>query len=416
MFRVPTGKLLPSFLLALFALLSGCQSVQAPAPAPLVQQPLPPVASHSFAFDPDQDSVVGEVQVTEAREEDTLSDIARRFNVGYEEIVRANPDVDPWLPRAGTRIVLPTQFVLPDGPRSGIVINLAALRMYYFPPRQKGELQTVVTHPIGIGRVGWNTPLGATKVTAKRANPVWHPPASVRKEHAADGDPLPAKVPAGPDNPLGKFALNLGWPSYLIHGTNQPYGVGIRASHGCIRMYPEDIAALYDDIPVGTKVTVVNQPMLYGRRGEQIYLQSFPIFDDYPKPKQVASKGNLLVKKDTADKKSAAAKKGAAGKSQGGAAVSANKEPAKTAPAKAAATAMASTPGAAKVSPKSAVQKAEESDAIHENAELVTELAQNPRGIAVPVSHRSMSVDSYVAAARNVENRLPDSATWDGVD
>jgi L,D-transpeptidase ErfK/SrfK len=337
--------------------------------------------------------------VTEAREEDTLSDIARRFNVGYEEVVRANPTVDPWLPRAGTRIVLPTQFVLPDGPRTGIVINLAALRLYYFPPRKKGELQTVVTHPIGIGRVGWITPLGSTKVTSKRENPVWNPPASVRREHAADGDPLPARVPAGPDNPLGKYAMNLGWPSYLIHGTNQPYGVGIRASHGCIRMYPEDIAALYDDIPIGTKVTVVNQPMLYGRRGEQVYLQSFPVFDDYPKPKQAISAGNLRMKKE------------AAAKNQRVAAA-----PAKIANGKAAAAAGASAPRANAVSPKSAVQKAEESDAIHENAELVTELAQNPRGIAVPVSHRPMSIDSYVATARTVENRVPDRATWDGVD
>jgi L,D-transpeptidase ErfK/SrfK len=336
------------------------------------------------------------VQVTEAREEDTLSDIARRFNVGYEEVVRANPTVDPWLPRAGTRIVLPTQFVLPDGPRTGIVINLAALRMYYFPPRQKGELQTVVTHPIGIGRVGWITPLGATKVTGKRENPVWHPPASVRREHAAEGDPLPAKVGPGPDNPLGKYAMNLGWPSYLIHGTNQPYGVGIRASHGCIRMYPEDIAALYHDIPVGTKVTVVNQPMLYGRRGEQVYLQSFPVFEDYPKPKQAVSAGNLRTKKGGAEKsKRVAAAKGATGK---------------------AASAPAAAPKAAGVSPKSAAQKAEESEAIHENAELVTELAKDPRGIAVPVTHRPMSIDSYVATARTVENRVPDRATWDGVD
>ena len=399
MFRLRAGSSLPFLLLLSFALLSGCQSVQTPPPAPVAQLPLPPVASHSFAFDPDRDSVVGEVQVTEARDEDTLSDIARRFNIGYEEIVRANPGVDPWLPRAGTRIVLPTQFVLPDGPRSGIVINLAALRMYYFPPRQKGELQTVVTHPIGIGRVGWSTPLGATKVTAKRENPWWNPPASVRKEHAADGDPLPAKVAPGPDNPLGKYAMTLGWPSYLIHGTNQPYGVGIRASHGCIRMYPEDIAALYHDIPVGTKVTVVNQPMLYGRRDGQVYLQSFPVFDDYPKQKQAANAGNLRAKKTAGGgKQPAAAPKAMAAKKDGKAAGG------------------SAAPGAAPVSPKSAAQKAEESDAIHENAELVTELAQNPRGIAIPVNHRPMSVDSYVATARNVENRVPDRATWDGVD
>lgn len=369
-------------MVLLLALLAGCQSIRTAEPVADVPRLLPPVATHRFQFDPDHDSVVGEVQVTQAYEEDTLSDIARRFNLGYEEIVRANPGVDPWLPRAGTPIVLPTQFVLPDAPRSGIVINLAALRLYYFPPRKKGEPQTVITHPIGIGRVGWSTPLGATKVTAKRANPVWYPPASVRREHAAEGDPLPAKVPAGPDNPLGKFALNLGWPSYLIHGTNQPYGVGIRASHGCIRMYPEDIAALYDDIPVGTKVTVVNQPMLYGKRGDQIYLQSFPVFDDYPKPKQVAYTGNLKAKKSGLDKARQDAARGVA------------------------------TPASA----QSAGQKAVQSGAIAENSALVAELARDPRGIAVPVSQQPASLDDYLATARKVENRLPERATWDGAD
>jgi L,D-transpeptidase ErfK/SrfK len=163
-------------------------------------------------------------------------------------------------------------------------------------------------------------------------------------------------------------------------------------------MYPEDIAALYHDIPVGAKVTVVNQPMLYGRRGEQVYLQSFPVFEDYPKPKQAVSAGNLRAKKSDADKnrRVTTATKAAAGKAV----------TAKT----------TASPKAAGVSPKSAAQKAEESDAIHENAELVTELAKDPRGIAVPVTHRPMSVDSYVATARTVENRVPDRATWDGVD
>jgi hypothetical protein len=306
--------------------------------------------------------------------------------------------------------------------RSGIVINLAALRMYYFPPRKPGELQTVVTHPIGIGRVGWSTPLGATKVTSKRENPVWHPPASVRKEHAADGDPLPARVPAGPDNPLGKYAMNLGWPSYLIHGTNQPYGVGIRASHGCIRMYPEDIAALYDDIPVGTKVTVVNQPMLYGRRGDQIYLQSFPVFEDYPKPKQAVYAGNLKTRKPAADKAGAKAKTAKAVAATPVAPTRSKTAAIETKAAQGRAKVAAlraddrSAPVVPAVSPKSAEQKATQSDAIAENSALVTELAQNPRGIAVPVTHQPMSVDSYVATARSVENRLPDQATWDGVD
>ena len=174
--------------------------------------------------------------------EDTLPDIARRFNLGYEEIARANPGVDPWVPGEGREIVLPTQFVLPAAPREGLVINLAQLRVFYFPKVKEGEPQTVITHPIGIGKVGWQTPEGSTKVTGKRTNPTWFPPASVRKEHKEAGDPLPSKVPPGPDNPLGAHMMTLGWPSYLIHGTNKPYGVGLRSSHGCIRFYPEDIA------------------------------------------------------------------------------------------------------------------------------------------------------------------------------
>src|SRR5690606_16303319 len=183
--------------LALATSLAGCQLAppqvsepQPPAPPPIER----PLATYEFEFDPQRDRVIGTLQVTYARHEDTLSDIARRFNLGYEEIVRANPGVDPWLPREGTAILLPTQFVLPDGPREGLVINLAALRLYYFPPRRDGEPQTVITHPIGIGMVGWSTPIGTTRITKKRKDPAWHPPASVRREHAAEGDILPARV------------------------------------------------------------------------------------------------------------------------------------------------------------------------------------------------------------------------------
>jgi L,D-transpeptidase ErfK/SrfK len=129
--------------------------------------------------------------------------------------------------------------VLPDAPRSGVVINLPAMRLFYYPPRaSKDAPQEVVTHPIGIGKVGWSTPEGRTKVTQRTKDPTWTPPLSVRREHEKNGDPLPARVPPGPDNPLGRHAMRLGWPSYLIHGTNKPYGVGMRASAGCIRLYP----------------------------------------------------------------------------------------------------------------------------------------------------------------------------------
>jgi L,D-transpeptidase ErfK/SrfK len=352
---------------ALAILVAGCKTAPPPATEPVIQHAS---ATHVFTLGNDSDTVVGRLQITHAHAEDTLPDIARRFNIGYEEIVRANPGVDPWLPREGTRIVLPTQFVLPDAPHEGIVINLPALRLYYFPPAKKGEPQTVITHPIGVGMVGWITPVGSTKVVSKRTNPVWHPPLSVRKEHAEDGDVLPATVKAGPDNPLGKYAMNLDWPSYLIHGTNQPYGVGIRASHGCIRLYPEDIAQLFDDIPVGTKVTVVNQANVYGWHNGVQYLQPYPVLDDYaPKPTaKTKAKTVAAVAVDKKDKKKTTAKAEA----------------------------------------KPVAAKADDNP-------LIAELQKNPRGIAVPVSGQ-MSLDKLLASAPEVENRLPLNATWDGVE
>jgi L,D-transpeptidase ErfK/SrfK len=193
--------------------------------------------------------LVGETQVIFARYENTFSAIGREFNLGYEEMRSANPGVDQWLPGEGTPIFLPTQSILPETPREGIVVNVPAMRLYYFTTEKAaaqgaGELLKVSSHPIGIGVEGWATPFGEAKVTQKIKDPVWYVPASIRKEHAERGDPLPSVVPAGPDNPLGEYALTLSLPSYLIHGTNKPAGVGMRSSHGCIRLYPEDIEAV----------------------------------------------------------------------------------------------------------------------------------------------------------------------------
>ena len=220
--------------------------------------------------------VVGIVQVTSAHDEDTLSDIARRYDLGYEEIVAANPGMDPWLPGEGARVVLPTQFVLPDAPREGLVLNLAAMRLFYYPGPGADEPPSVITHPIGIGREGWRTPQGTSRITEKIVQPTWTVPESVRREHAEKGEPLPPVVPPGPDNPLGEFAMRLSLPSYLIHGTNQPYGVGLRVSHGCVRLYPEDIARLFPEVPEGTRVTIVNQPYVAGWRDGQLYLEAHP--------------------------------------------------------------------------------------------------------------------------------------------
>jgi len=240
----------------------------------------PPIISDRFLLD-SQQSVIGELQIIAARDADTFVDIARTYNLGYDEIIEANPGVDPWLPGEGTPILLPTRFILPDAPREGIVINIASKRLFYFVPENEDGVRAVLTYPIGIGREGAATPLGETTVTAKGRNPVWFPTASIRREYAAEGNPLPAQVPPGPDNPLGKFVLKLGMPSYLIHGTNRPAGVGMRVSHGCVRLFPENIEHLYDLASVGTKVTIVNQPYLLVWDDEQLLFEAHaPLADD----------------------------------------------------------------------------------------------------------------------------------------
>jgi L,D-transpeptidase ErfK/SrfK len=225
--------------------------------------------------------LVGETQVIFARYENTFSAIGREFNLGYEEMRSANPGVDQWLPGEGTPIYLPTQSILPEAERVGLVVNVPAMRLYYFTrekPKQQGgaEILKVSSHPIGIGVEGWATPFGEAKVAQKVKDPVWYVPASIRKEHAERGDPLPSVVPPGPDNPLGEYAMTLSLPSYLIHGTNKPAGVGMRSSHGCIRLYPEDIEELFSRVARGTAVRIVNQPVLAGWRDGQLYLEVHP--------------------------------------------------------------------------------------------------------------------------------------------
>lgn len=218
-----------------------------------------------------------------ANEEDTLLDVARRYNIGQNEIVLVNPKVDRWLPGTEAPILIPDSRILPDTPRKGLTLNLPEYRLYYFSPGQK----TVTTHPISVGRQDWNTPLGQTKVVHKRENPTWTPPESIKKEHAEKGEILPNVVPAGPDNPLGFFALRLGIPGYLIHGTNKPYGVGMRVSHGCIRMYPEDIEKLFPEVKVGMPVNIVNQPVKVGWRDKIIYIEVYPELEGEELPYEV---------------------------------------------------------------------------------------------------------------------------------
>jgi L,D-transpeptidase ErfK/SrfK len=213
-------------------------------------------------------SIIGNLQTHVTVYEDSLVDLARKYGLGYTEIVSANPGIDPWVPGADKKVVLPTAHILPAAPHEGVVINLADQRLYFF--REDGK--SVDSVPLGIGNAGWDTPKGTTKVTRKKKHPTWYVPKSVREE-----DPeLPAIVRPGPDNPLGTRAVYLGWPAYLFHGTNKPYGVGRRVSHGCVRLYPEDIERLYPHIKIGTPVTVVDQPMKLARQGDQVLLEIHP--------------------------------------------------------------------------------------------------------------------------------------------
>ncbi|MEQ8230652.1 MAG: L,D-transpeptidase family protein [Gammaproteobacteria bacterium] len=296
------------------------------------------------------DEVLGELQVLHARHEDTFSDLARRHDLGYQALRAANPVVDPWLPGAGTPVYLPTLTVLPDAPREGLVINLPSMRLFQFETYDAGatttRLRRVHSHPIGIGREGWATPTGSLRVIEKTRDPKWYPPASVRAEHAAEGDPLPEVVPPGPDNPLGRFKMRLSNPSYLIHGTNKPAGVGMRVSHGCIRLYPEDIAPLFERVALDTPVHIVDQPVLAGWRDGELYLEVHrPLAED---GRDLATLAWQVID------------------------------------------AALARAGAAELRP---------------DAALVAEVVGAQRGIPVPVSRRGLSLAAYLAGAREVDNR-----------
>lgn len=236
-----------------------------------------PAQGDFFERPPPGIDVVGVEAVTYATAEDTLADIARRYDQGHEEIRIANPEVEFWLPGDGTRVTVPSRYVLPKAERKGVVVNIPEMRLYYFPePLRREKNEVLITHPISIGRQDWATPLGQTRITSKVVNPSWTPPKSIHEEAALEGETLPTVVPPGPDNPLGNHAIRLALPGYLLHGTNRPYGVGMRVTHGCIRMYPEDIEALFDRVPIGTPVTFVNQPVKLGWHQEGLFVEVHP--------------------------------------------------------------------------------------------------------------------------------------------
>jgi L,D-transpeptidase ErfK/SrfK len=229
----------------------------------------------------DGSTLIGEDGSVTTVYEDTLPDLAQRYSLGYYEIIRANPGVDVWIPGDGKHLTLPGRRILPPGPREGIVVNLPEHRLYFYPRPRPGERPVVITYPVSVGKMDWRTPLGVTRIVSKVRNPPWYPPESVRKEHAERGDPLPKVVPAGPDNPLGAFAMRLGISSgsYLIHGTNNPLAVGMPVTHGCIRMYPDDIAALFPLVATGTTVRLINEPVKVAWVGGQLLIEVHPPVD-----------------------------------------------------------------------------------------------------------------------------------------
>ncbi|MGP5309922.1 L,D-transpeptidase family protein [Vreelandella alkaliphila] len=228
---------------------------------------------------PEEGDIIGEHYTVVVEDpEDTLIDIARRHNIGYEEIRMANPGVSMWVPGEGTEIVIPARYILPPAPREGVVVNLSELRLYYYPADNPGIVET---YPVSVGREEFATPVGITRTTVKVKDPAWAPPASMRREAAARGEPAPSIVPAGPNNPLGRHAILLAMPSYLIHGTNRPEGVGMRVSRGCIRMFPEDIKSLYERMPTGTQVNLMDAPFKAGWAADgTLFVQSYPQLEE----------------------------------------------------------------------------------------------------------------------------------------
>ena len=321
--------------------------------ADAAKTPLPPLSTNLFIDIPESVETLGALQMIQARPDNTLAAIAREFGLGYDEIKLANPSVDPWLPGENTRIYLPTFLIVPQAKREGIVINLPNMRLLHFNQSVRGDSSLVIaSYPIGIGREGWATPQGRFHITEKTRDPNWYPPESVRKEHAEMGNPLPKIVPPGPENPLGRFKMRLSNPEYLIHGTNKPSGVGMRVSHGCIRLYPEHIADLFETVAEQTTVQIVNQPVLAGWYKQELYLEVHP-----------------LLTEDNRDLSELAEQQIAEALQRGSGNIK---------------------PGNANVDKK-----------------LVAEIVAEQRGIPIPITANIENTESFLATARLTQNMLP---------
>jgi L,D-transpeptidase ErfK/SrfK len=319
-----------------------------------------PVQTEKFMLAPGQ-TIIGRLQVVKVLKGQTLTDIGRRFNLGYEEMKRANPDLSTWLPPLGAPVLLPTEFILPDAPHKGIVVNVAAMRLFYFPPHKPGEPQIVITHPVGIGRAKFPTPIGVTHVVAHQKGPVWVVPRSILAEHTNEGAPLPPVVGPGPLDPLGNYALQLGWPEILLHGTNKPVSVGWPVSHGCIHMFPEDIKQLFYLVPNGTELRTVDQPYLFGWRNGRLYMVAYGPLKGSKRPWKTDWRQLL----------------------------------------------------------PSLITHAERVELRRHGQKIdwtrVGELVANPRGVPVPVSGKESGGLAHVLAdATWVQNRLPAGSTWNG--
>jgi L,D-transpeptidase ErfK/SrfK len=257
---------------------------------------VPTAFAKDFPLPSQFDEVVGSVVAIKASHEDTLLDLARQYDVGQEEILMANPSVDRWLPGEGADITLPSAYILPRTVRTGLVLNVPEMRLYYYPPRVPGQPAVVHTFPVSVGRMDWPTPVTHTQIVEKTEDPSWRPPESIAAEQASNGNVLPDVVPPGPDNPLGRFAFRLGLPGYLIHSTNKPYGVGLRVTHGCVRMYPEDIEFLYPMVPVGTPVVIVNEPIKVGWLGDRLYVEIHPPLEEQRSRRSAKERLSELMK------------------------------------------------------------------------------------------------------------------------
>jgi len=252
----------------------------------------------------DDTDIIGQPKEVEVKAGETLGEVGRRFGIGISEVIRANPNIKPYTKlHHGVTVHIPSEFILPDVPRKGIVINLAELRLYYYPK----DKDIVITEPIGIGREGhWQTPVGKTTIIKKEEDPIWRPTQNVRAEALKNGTPIPNRFPPGPDNPLGKYILRLGWPTYLIHGTNRPEGVGERVSAGCIRMLPESAKMLYDSVPLGTLVQVINEPYKLGFKNKQLFVEVHqPLKDSKAFQQKEFSQLVMLVNEKLAEQSSA---------------------------------------------------------------------------------------------------------------